>query len=98
MEEEMDAMEVQMLEEAVTAEAEATDEAAREADEVTAALGRRMATEVLHGDIAQAQRELAELAVSSYRQRTGRVLDDELADAADPPPWRYPPVGSSKTL
>ena len=29
----------------------------READEVTAALGRRMATEVLHGDIAQAQRE-----------------------------------------
>ena len=26
----------------------------READEVTAALGRRMATEVLHGDIAQA--------------------------------------------
>ena len=29
----------------------------READEVTAALGRRMGTEVLHGDIAQAQRE-----------------------------------------
>jgi ATP-dependent RNA helicase DDX21 len=29
----------------------------READEVTAALGRRMTTEVLHGDIAQAQRE-----------------------------------------
>ena len=29
----------------------------READEVIAALGRRMATEVLHGDIAQAQRE-----------------------------------------
>ena len=29
----------------------------READEVTATLGRRMTTEVLHGDIVQAQRE-----------------------------------------